>query len=283
MKQNLRYPTTLTVAGSDSGGGAGIQADLKTFSALGTYGASVVTSVTVQNTRKVYAVESLPATLVQAQLDAVLQDIKVDAVKTGMLTTPQIVETVAFAIDKYSLHNVVIDPVLVATSGDRLASAAVVDSFRSLLFDRLSILTPNIKEAEVLSGITIKNKSDCYRAGEYFLTNGCKAVLVKGGHLTGKYAEDIFFTQNNPPEVFSSVFIESSNLHGTGCSLASAIAAFLALGHGLRDAVKLSKEFITSAIETGKAVKTGSGNGPLNHFFDPQPLKPIYNEDNSER
>ena len=269
-----RYPTALTIAGSDSGGGAGIQADLKTFSALGVFGASVITSITAQNTHEVRAVEVLSTTIIRQQLEAVLEDITVDAIKTGMLPTPEIIKTVAEIIDQFQLKKVVIDSVMVATSRARLVSADTVGAFREYLYPRLTVITPNIPEAEALSGITIATKADVYEAGKILLNQGCQAVLIKGGHLDGEsQAIDILFQQESEPYSFSSEFIETQNLHGTGCSLASAITAFLSLGHELEKSVELAKEYISQAIAAGAEATTGKGNGPINHFFEPKELR----------
>ncbi len=273
MNEMTRYPAALTIAGSDSGGCAGIQADLKAFSAIGVFGASVITALTAQNTQQVRGVEIVPAAFVKQQLETVLDDITFDAVKTGMLPTPEIIETVAGVIDRYQLKKVVIDPVMVATTGARLASANTVSCFREFLYRRLTVLTPNIPEAEALSGISIHNEQDILKAGEILLSQGCRSVLVKGGHLPShNRVSDILFTQESNPLYFSSEFVQTGNLHGTGCSLASAITAFLALGHALPEAVRYAKDYITQAITTGSTVTTGKGNGPVNHFFNPVKL-----------
>lgn len=265
MEQKLRYLTAITIAGSDSGGGAGIQADLHTFSSLGLFGTSVITAVTAQNTQEVRAIEVLPAHIVRAQLAAVLDDIIIDVVKTGMLPTPACIEAVAWAMDTYRLPALVVDPVLTATSGTSLTSSHIIDAFRSQLYSRLTLITPNIPEAEKLSGVPINNDADMHRAAELLLAQGCRAVLIKGGHRAGNESVDVLFTPDTPPVSFSSPFIASGNLHGTGCTLASAIASYIAMGNALPKAVEQAKAYITSAIESGKDVCTGHGNGPLNH------------------
>ncbi|MDR1756184.1 MAG: bifunctional hydroxymethylpyrimidine kinase/phosphomethylpyrimidine kinase [Culturomica sp.] len=274
MNQEKRYPTALTIAGSDSGGGAGIQADLKTFSAIGVFGASVITAITAQNTREVRAVEVLPPALIRLQLEAVLDDIAVDVVKTGMLPDVPAIEQVASVIDRYGLKEVVVDPVMVATSGARLSSAATAGAFRELLYARLSLLTPNVPETEALTGIPIGGEKEMYKAGELLLRQGCRAVLIKGGHLKGERASDTLFSDNRPPVVFSSEYVETWNLHGTGCTLASAIAAYRALGREWEEAVGLAKTYIAQAIRAGVGVCTGRGHGPVNHFFHPEVLQP---------
>ena len=269
MKQKKKYLTALTIAGSDSGGGAGIQADLKTFSSLGVYGTSVITAVTAQNTLQVRAVEILPTEIVREQLKAILDDFTIQVVKTGMLPTPETVEMVAWAMDTYQLPILVVDPVMKSTTGSPLTRANVSHAIRELLYKRLTLITPNIIEASSLSGVVIKKTSDVHLAAEVLLEQGCRAVLIKGGHMVGEQAVDMLFRPDQPMVAFASDFIKTANLHGTGCTVSSAIAAFLAQGYELTEAIGLAKEYVTSAILAGKEVMTGRGNGPLNHFFDP--------------
>ena len=273
MEQKKKYLTALTIAGSDSGGGAGIQADLKTFSSLGIYGTSVVTAVTAQNTLQVRAVEILPTEIVREQLKAILDDFTIQVVKTGMLPTPETVEMVAWAMDTYHLPVLVVDPVMKSTTGSPLTRANVSQAIREQLYKRLTLITPNIVEASSLSGVIIKKTSDVHLAAEVLLEQGCRAVLIKGGHMVGEQAVDMLFTPDKPMVSFSSDFIKTANLHGTGCTVSSAIAAFLAQGYELTEAIGLAKEYVTSAILAGKEVMTGHGNGPLNHFFDPAKTK----------
>lgn len=268
-----RYPTALTIAGSDSGGCAGIQADLKTFSATGVFGASVITSVTAQNTREVRAVEILSPHIVRQQLETVLDDFTIDAVKTGMLPSPEIIETVASVIDRYKLRTVIVDPVMVATSGARLTPASTADAFQRHLFHRITLITPNIPEAEALSGVKIRSEKEIRQAAEVLLGRGCKAVLIKGGHLSSAYSTDTLFRLEKEPLSFTSPRIDSVNLHGTGCTLSSAIAAYMALDEDLETAVQSAKRYISRAIAAGADVTTGTGHGPVNHFFEPQVLK----------
>jgi hydroxymethylpyrimidine/phosphomethylpyrimidine kinase len=267
-----RYTTALTVAGSDSGGCAGIQADLKAFAALGVFGASVITSVTAQNTCGVRAVETLSTDIVRMQLEAVFDDMAVDALKTGMLPTPAIVETVAEAIARYRPPAVIIDPVMVATSGDVLTPPDTAEAFRACLYPLLTLLTPNLSEAAVLSGVSIRNGDDISRAAEKILAQGCCAVLIKGGHLPDGAAVDTLFQTYGAPITFSAPRTATHNLHGTGCTLSAAIAAGMAAGLSLEDAVRQAKTYISDAILHGAPVTTGKGNGPVNHFFDPRPL-----------
>jgi hydroxymethylpyrimidine/phosphomethylpyrimidine kinase len=272
MDTTERYPVVLTVAGSDSGGCAGIQADIKTISALGLFGASVITAVTAQNTTGVRAVEVLSPEIVKKQLEAVLDDITVDAVKTGMLPSPEIIEVVAGVIDRYRLPKVVVDPVMVATSGARLTSSSGNDALRELLYPRITLLTPNIPEAEALSGVEIGSEDDVRRAAEVLLARGCRAVLIKGGHFHSAEATDTLFRADAEPVSFASPRLASRNTHGTGCTFSSAIAAYLALGSPLEEAVGRAKEYISTAIDSGKNVRTGHGFGPVNHFFAPLSL-----------
>ncbi len=272
MKKAKKYPTALTIAGSDSGGCAGIQADLKTFSSIGVFGTSVITAITAQNTTEVRAVEVLSPEIIKKQIEAVLDDITVDAVKTGMLPSIEIIKTVAFAIDKYNLSTVIVDPVMVATSGARLTSSSIVSAFARYLYPRISLITPNIPEVEALSGIEIHSDSDMRKAAEILLEQGCPAVLIKGGHSQSSDSVDTLFRANKEPVSFSSPRIDSHNLHGTGCTLSSAIAAYMALDNDIENAIRLSKNYISSAINHGKDIITGKGSGPVNHFFNPQKL-----------
>jgi hydroxymethylpyrimidine/phosphomethylpyrimidine kinase len=275
MNETKRYPAALTIAGSDSGGGAGIQADIKTFSALGVFGASVITAITAQNTREVRKVEILSPEIVSQQAETVLDDITIDAIKTGMLPTPEIIEVVAALIDRYCPATVITDPVMVATSGARLAATSIAGAFRDKLYSRITLITPNTLEAETLSGVTIRTENDFYRAAEVLLRQGCRAVLIKGGHFASAEAKDILFQCNKEPLVFSSPHIDSTNLHGTGCTFSSAIAAYCALGMDLETAVASAKTYITSAIQASKDIHTGKGYGPVNHFFEPKVTIPL--------
>ena len=273
MKKIKRYPTALTIAGSDSGGCAGIQADLKTFSSLGVFGTSVITAITAQNTTEVRAVEILSSPIIKKQLETVLDDIVVDVVKTGMLPSVETIEAVASIIDRYNLPTIIVDPVMVATSGTRLASSFIVSAFRDYLYPRITLITPNLPEAEALSGIEIHSEEDMCTAAEILLAQGCPAVLIKGGHSQSPNSTDILFTVNKEPIRFSVPRIDSCNLHGTGCTFSSAIAAHMALGHDLEDAIRLAKNYISSAIDAGQNIIIGKGSGPVNHFFEPQSLK----------
>lgn len=268
-----RYARVLTIAGSDSGGGAGIQADLKTFAALGCYGMSAITALTAQNTVGVQGIHAVPASFLKAQIASVMDDIGVDALKIGMLHEPGIVEVVVWAIDHYQIRQVVLDPVMVATSGDRLIAQETVQVLVRDLFPRVTVVTPNLDEAELLLGQGIADAQALDAAAQGLLAMGAKAVLLKGGHLQGPQVVDLLVQADGPARRLASARIESRNVHGTGCTLSSAIAAHLALGHPLAQAVELARSFILSAIEQGAQVQTGQGHGPLNHGFSPLAMR----------
>ncbi len=271
--QTRRYARVLSIAGSDSGGGAGIQADLKTFAALGCFGMTAITAITAQNTLGVSAIHALPPELLAAQIDAVVSDIGVDAVKIGMLHSPDIVRVVAQAIRTHGLTQVVFDPVMVATSGDRLITKDTVQVLKDALFPHVALITPNLDEAELLLGRKILGLADLDAAAAELLALGAPAVLLKGGHLAerggGAEVVDVLVTRSGAHVRLASPRIESHNVHGTGCTLSSAIAAHLALGHDLPQAVQLARAYILQAIASGADVRTGQGHGPLNHGFAP--------------
>lgn len=270
------YARVLTIAGSDSGGGAGIQADLKTFAALGCYGMTAITALTAQNTKGVQGIHGIPAEFLKAQIQSVMDDIGVDAIKIGMLHVPEIVDVVAWAIDHYQLKNVVLDPVMVATSGDRLIASETVQVLVRELFPRATLITPNLDEAVLLLGRDISDASVLESAGRDLLAMGARAVLLKGGHLPGDDVMDLLVQPNTPSERLSSRRIHSNNVHGTGCTLSSAIAAYLALGMGLSEAVHCARQFIVQAIAHGADITTGHGHGPLNHGFAPVPMHALH-------
>lgn len=272
MNTIFRYPTALTIAGSDSGGGAGIQADIKTFSALGVFATSVITAVTAQNTLGVCGIQAISPEIVQSQLEAVLDDIPVDAIKIGMLQNQDIVEVVSQTIDKYQPHHVILDPVMISTSGAKLLEDKTIESIVRLLFSRTTLITPNIDEAAFLSDRSIHSEEDMQEAGCRLVSMGCRAVLLKGGHLEGNERTDYLFSTNTPPLRFSTSAIDTQNTHGTGCTLSSAITAYLAQGKPLQTAILEAKKYITTALQSGVDVKIGKGKGPLNHFFAPIPL-----------
>lgn len=264
-----RYARVLTIAGSDSGGGAGIQADLKTFAALGCYGMTAITALTAQNTVGVQGIHAVPPAFLRSQLQSVIEDIGVDAVKIGMLHEPGVVEVVAWAIQHYQLQRVVLDPVMVATSGDRLIADATVRVLVDQLFPLATVITPNLDEASLLLGRPIAAVSDLSGAAQVLLSQGARAVLLKGGHLPGDQVVDVLARPGHVDMVLASSRMASRNTHGTGCTLSSAIAAHLALGEPLEPAVRAARQYILGAIQAGAGVQVGHGHGPLNHGYSP--------------
>jgi hydroxymethylpyrimidine/phosphomethylpyrimidine kinase len=256
--------TALTIAGSDSGGGAGIQADLKTFAAHGVFGTSAITAVTAQNTVGVVCWQALPADLVTAQIEAVAGDLGADAVKIGMLATAAIVEAVAAAIRALDLPQVVVDPVMIAKGGDRLLDADAVAALGSELLPQAHVVTPNVPEAEALAGLTIRSLDDMRRAGERILRMGPRIVLVKGGHLEGPESIDVACTASGSFQI-TRPRVATAHTHGTGCTLSSAIAANLAHGLTGREALEAAREYLDGAIRHAPGL--GKGHGPLNHFW----------------
>lgn len=256
----------VTIAGSDSSGGAGIQADLKTFSALGVYGASVITALTAQNTLGVQAIHDVPAGFVAQQIDSVFSDLSVRAVKIGMLSQPDVIAAVAEGLDRHGATHVVVDPVMVATSGDRLLAPAAVDNLRNLLLPRAVIVTPNLPEAAALVDMPVPHDEAAMQAvAERILTLGPKAVLVKGGHGHGPESTDLLVTPDGIRR-FSAPRVATKNTHGTGCTLSSAIAALLARGATLEEAVAGGKAYVSAAIAASERLTIGAGHGPVHHF-----------------
>ncbi len=257
-------PRVLTVAGSDSGGGAGIQADLKTFTALGVFGMAAITSVTAQDTVEVARIQDLPPDFVTEQIDMVAQDIGVDAAKTGMLSSVDIVEAVADALQRRRIPNLVVDPVMVAKSGRRLLLPNALDALVTRLLPLAHLVTPNIPEAEVLSGLSIAGPKDMAEAARRILGLGGRFVAIKGGHLDAPEATDLLVGPDTL-ETFSTPRLATKNTHGTGCTYSSAIVAYLAKGFETVEAVRAAKEYVTGAIRHGFSL--GQGRGPLNHFW----------------
>ena len=255
----------LTIAGSDSGGGAGIQADLKTFSALGVYGASVITAVTAQNTRAVTAVEAISPALIRAQIEAVFADLPPQAVKTGMLGDSQTICTVADSLAAVALPYLVIDPVMVAKSGDKLLADAAIATLRERLIPLATLITPNLPEAGELLGRSVTTRDDMPQAAADLLALGCHAVLLKGGHLAGDASDDLLLTTGGATWL-SAARHPGKNTHGTGCTLSAAITAGLARGLALVDAVHAAKDYIGAAIAAADRLHVGSGHGPLHHL-----------------
>lgn len=267
MARVRQIPSAMTIAGSDSGSGAGIQADLKTFAALGVYGTSVLTAITAQNTVAVTAVHEIPTDVISAQIEAVTTDIGADAVKTGMLSSSSIIECVAASLERHSgipgTKKLVVDPVMVAKSGDSLLQEEAVGALRERLLPIAAVLTPNIPEAETLTGLAIVTDEDVRKAAQAIVAMGAASVVVKGGHRDGP-ATDLYYDGSSFRE-FTSPRIKTANTHGTGCTFASAVAAGLAKGMTTEDAVGKAKEFVTEAIR--RSFTIGQGHGPLNHFY----------------
>jgi hydroxymethylpyrimidine/phosphomethylpyrimidine kinase len=262
----MTTPVALTIAGSDSSGGAGIQADLKTFAALGVYGASVITALTAQNTKGVSGIHLVPADFVTAQIDAVFGDLDVQAVKIGMVAQLATIDAIAAGLTRWSPKQVVLDPVMVATSGDRLLPAEAVEALRTRLIPRASLITPNLPEAAALLDEPVgSSEAAIERQGQRLLALGCRAVLIKGGH--GQGAESIDYLVNGSGTVaLRAARIATKNTHGTGCSLSSAIAAGLTKGEDMETAVRHAKTWISAAIAAADRLDVGHGNGPIHHF-----------------
>ncbi len=254
----------LTIAGSDCSGGAGIQADLKTFSAHGVFGMSVIVSVVAENTSRVIDIQDITPDMIEKQIDAVFEDIEVDAVKVGMLSTPICMEIVAKKLYQYLPANIVIDPVMYAKNGCPLMDPNAVDTLIKVIIPYADVLTPNIPEAEKIAGIKISNISDMEKAAKKIFEMGCKNIIVKGGHATGN-ALDVLFDGTQFYH-FESHRINTKNTHGTGCTFSSAIASNLALGMNIPKAVEQAKKYVTVAIEHSLAI--GKGHGPTHHFYD---------------
>ena len=265
--QKRTYYRALTIAGSDSGGGAGIQADLKTFSAIGCYGMSVITALTAQNTVGVTGIHPVPPGFVEEQMVSVFSDIGTDAVKIGMLFSTALIETVVRNLKQFSPSNIVLDPVMVAQSGDRLVQEDAIKAIKDLLIPEVHVITPNLPEAEVLLGREIKTPEEIRRAAKDLAGFGCQNVLIKGGHGADDKSTDIFFMAEQDRFIeLSGKRIKTRNNHGTGCTLSSAIAAYLAKGCALSGAVKKAKVYIKGAIAAGADYAIGKGNGPVHHF-----------------
>jgi hydroxymethylpyrimidine/phosphomethylpyrimidine kinase len=256
----------LTIAGSDSGGGAGIQADLKTFSALGVYGASVITALTAQNTVGVQGIHDVPPEFIAQQMTSVFSDLAVNAVKIGMLSQPAVISAVAEALSRHANCPIVLDPVMVAASGDRLLNPVAIAALLSELVPMATVITPNLPEAAALLGLAVADSEDVMqRQGEDLLSRGAKAVLMKGGHGSGPESIDLLVTPSGVQR-FSHRRIVSRNSHGTGCTLSSAITAEMAKGAALADAVARAKVYISAAIEASDQLSIGRGHGPVHHF-----------------
>jgi hydroxymethylpyrimidine/phosphomethylpyrimidine kinase len=262
----MTTPVALTIAGSDSSGGAGIQADLKTFAALGVYGASAITALTAQNTRGVTAVHVVPAEFVAAQIDAVFGDLTVGAVKIGMVAQRATIEAIAAALKRWLPRPIVLDPVMVATSGDRLLATDAVDALRNSLFPLATIVTPNLPEAAALLGEPMASSAAAIETqGRRLLARGCQAVLIKGGHGPGSECID-YLIDGSGNLALAAPRLATKNTHGTGCSLSAAIAAELAKGEAIVGAVRKAKTFVSAAIAGADRFSVGHGHGPIHHF-----------------
>ena len=274
----MYYFSTLTIAGSDCSGGAGVEADIKTISALGCYATAVVTAVTAQNTLGVKAVHNVPADIVSEQIASVFSDIPPKAIKTGMLGNKENVEAVASALNDYCPKDVpvVVDPVMMSTSGHKLLDDDAVDVLKHELLPLATLVTPNIPETEALSGIKLHDEADYWQAAERIFSFGCRNILIKGGHQQGETKTDYLFMKDKQGNIslrtFTNPSIDTKNTHGTGCTLSSAIAALLSRGCILTDAVRRGKDYLYNALAEGKEVEIGGGHGPVDHFFNPERL-----------
>lgn len=279
MNVKKSYPIVLSIAGSDSGGGAGIQADLKTFSSLGVYGATAITAITAQNTQGVHSQFALPPQMVYDQIIAVMEDIHPSVIKIGMLSNVQVAAVVADALERYSIP-IILDPVMVSSSGHRLLSVEAQEILNERLLPMAQLVTPNIPEMEALTAMPLSTISDKYNAAKHLLSLGVQSVLLKGGHEEGDTKVDILY-QKSPQGIvtcsFSSDTLNTRNIHGTGCTLSSAIAAYMARGLALKEAISSAKIYITEAIKAGADISVGKGYGPVNHLFNP--LKMMVNEE----
>ena len=285
-----KYIAVLTIAGSDCSGGAGIQADIKTISALGCYAASAITAVTVQNTQGVTAVHAVPPEIVAGQIRAVMDDIKPKAVKIGMVNDAETIKAIADALADYDIEHIVVDPVMVSTSGSKLMQDDAIKVFIEKLLPMSTLITPNIYEAEILAGKKITDEDAMNDVAGEILSKGAEAVLIKGGHIEGDKKVDLLYnairkTEARSSEItmmigdsFESETVETRNTHGTGCTLSAAIASNLAMGLGLNKAIDKAKYWLTSALIAGADVEIGSGHGPVNHFYAPKKMRIIYND-----
>jgi hydroxymethylpyrimidine/phosphomethylpyrimidine kinase len=268
QKTLRQYCKVLTIAGSDSGGGAGIQADLKTFSAIGCYGMSVITALTAQNTRGVNGIHAVPPAFAVQQIEAVFTDIGADAVKIGMLYSTDLIEAVAEALKKQGARKIVLDPVMVAQSGDKLVQDDAIEAIKAHLMPLADVVTPNIPEASVLCGRQLKQWSDIESAAETLAQHGSRSILIKGGHGDQNKSTDLLFlARENRFVRLEADRIKTHNNHGTGCTLSSAIASYMAKGHDIEPAVQKAKAYMNQAIAAGAQYQIGHGHGPVHHFF----------------
>lgn len=272
MVEKYKYPKVLTIAGSDSGGAAGIQADIKTISALGCYGMTVITALTAQNTLGVQGVLSISPEFVVQQLDSVFSDIKPDAIKIGMIFSSELAVAVSNYLKDYKEIPIVFDPVMVATSGDILIEAETIQTITKELFPMASIITPNMDEAAILAHMPVHQVADMKIAAKKIMDLGCQNVIVKGGHLKDSELTSVLMDSKYNITEFQHQKIDTKNINGAGCTFSSAIASYLALGNSLYESVELAQEYIYQAILQSQNTQTGQGNGPLNHFFNPSKM-----------
>lgn len=272
MNHQFKYPTVLTIAGFDGSGGAGIQGDMKAISALGCYATSVLTALPVQNTQGVRSIYPIPAAAVAEQLAAILDDIFPDAIKIGMVHTPELVRTITDVLGRYPAVPVVFDPVMVASSGHRLIEEATIQAIVEQLFPLAELLTPNLDEAAILAEMPIADVAAMREAGRRIQARGGRGVLLKGGHLPTPVLTSLYFAPDGSVQEYHFEKLDTVNTHGSGCTLSSAVASYRALGQPLREAVGLGQAYVQEAIRAGAPVRTGHGHGPLNHFFNPQKL-----------
>jgi hydroxymethylpyrimidine/phosphomethylpyrimidine kinase len=269
MKDKKEYHKVLTIAGSDSGGGAGIQADLKTIAAIGCYGMSAITALTAQNTRGVTAIHPVPPSFAADQIDAVLSDIGADAVKIGMLYSAELIEVIAEQLKKHSAEKIILDPVMVAQSGDKLLQDDAIQAIKEYLMPLADVVTPNIPEAEVLLERRILGFDDMQTAARTLAGYGSRSILIKGGHLADNDSTDLLYLGQDERLVrLDARRISSRNNHGTGCTLSSAIASYMARGNDIESAVRKAKNYIQNAIQAGADYTIGHGHGPVHHFFE---------------
>mgnify|MGYP001645090038 CR=1 FL=1 len=266
----MRYICALTIAGSDCSGGAGIQADIKTMSALGVYAATAITSITVQNTKVVQAVHGVNPFIVADQIKAVMDDLKPDAVKIGMVNDSATIHAIADTLKHYPKCPIVIDPIMVSTSGFNLMKPDALELFCHSLLPMSTLLTPNLPETEILSNMKIKTIDDI--AAQKIMSLGCNAVLMKGGHIDGGEKVDRLYMANGGVQTFTHKTIDTRNTHGTGCTLSSAITSYIARGLELTDAIAAAKNYLSQALAAGKDIHIGEGHGPVNHLFNPEKL-----------
>ena len=287
----MKYYTAMTIAGSDSCGGAGVQADIKTMSALGVYAASAITAITVQNTLGVYAIQDINPEIVKGQIEAVMDDIHPDAIKVGMVNNCATIQAIAETLKRYQgeYQHLIIDPVMVSTSGCRLMQEDALSIFIQELLPLATLLTPNIPEAEILAGMKIQNKEDIQNAALAISKLGCKYVLIKGGHFQGAEKIDYLFEDGKPITSYRGISVNTRNTHGTGCTLSSAITSYLAREMDMNTAIAMAKTYLSGAILAGKDVQIGKGHGPENHFYEPKALfikkqpTPLYKQIKSQR